>query len=53
MRPLVIVHADAFTTFIVWTVLEPAHRARLMVVSVRTIQQYWHLLITGNGPTSL
>ena len=37
MRPLVIVNADVFTTFIVWIVLEPAHRAKRMVLSARTI----------------
>ena len=51
MRPRVIVHADAFTIFFVWIVLEPVQFVHHMALSVRTIQQYLRLITSGNGLT--
>ena len=47
---LVIVHADACVDFTVWIALVHVQNVQLMASNVSTIQQYLHLIISGNGP---
>lgn len=52
-RPLTIVHADAFRSFIGWIVLARAQHVHHTVLFARTIQQYLLLTTSGNGQISL
>ena len=47
---LVTVHANACVDFTVWIVLVHVQNVQLMASNVSTIQQYLHLIVSGNGP---
>lgn len=53
MRPLIIVLANASTISIASIGLDPVHHVPLMVLFVRTTQQYWRRTIFGDGATNL
>jgi len=50
-RPLAIVHAVVFIISTAWIVLGRARPAQIMALPVKTIQQYWHQIISGSGAT--
>ena len=50
MNMLVIVHANACVDFTVLIALVHVRNVQLMASNVSTIQQYLHLIISGNGP---
>ena len=47
---LVTVHASACVDFTVWIALVHVQNVQLMASNVSTIQQYLHLIVSGNGP---